>query len=116
MTLTTKKSRPIKINSEDFRYQISTTKIDEKWNFALNITVQKWAPPQGVLEINGLVTRDFWLDLSEGAKWNIGDYPVVLPKHIARLVKFAVSKGWNVVSTGKSFRLETDNGEVFAQT
>lgn len=113
MTLTVKKSRPIKIKNEDYRYQVSTTRIDDEWNFTLNVTVQKWSPPQGVLEVKGLVTRDFWLDISDGAKWNKGDYPIILPKHISQLVELAVSQGWDKTSTGKSYRISTNNGAVF---
>ena len=113
MTLTKKKSKAISIKGEDYRYQISNTQIDDDWNFSLNITVQKWNPPQGILEIKGLITRDFWLDISDGAKWNIGDYPVVLPKHIEHLVNLAIVKGWVPELAGKAFVLSTDNGAVF---
>jgi len=116
LTLTVKKSRPIKIDGEDYRYTISTTRVDNDWNFTLNITVQKWNPPRGILEVKGLVTRDFWLDISDGAKWNIGDYPVVLPRHILHLVELAISLGWERATVGKPYRLNTNNGAVFNQT
>ncbi|MEJ2612893.1 MAG: hypothetical protein P8179_23235 [Candidatus Thiodiazotropha sp.] len=116
MTLTIKKSRPIKVNGEEFRYQISTTKIDDKWSFSLNITVQRWTPPRGVLEVKGVVTRDFWLDISDGKKWNIEDYPVVLPKHISYLIKLAIMEGWDSTETGVSYKINTENGAIFKQT
>ena len=116
LTLTVKKSRPIKIDGEDYRYTILTTRVDNDWNFTLNITVQKWNPPRGILEVKGLVTRDFWLDISDGAKWNIGDYPVVLPRHILHLVELAISLGWERATVGKPYRLNTNNGAVFNQT
>ena len=40
MALPKKKSRPITVNDNDYRYAISTTQIDDNWNFRLNLTVQ----------------------------------------------------------------------------
>jgi len=113
VTLTVKKSRAISINSEDYRYQVSTTRIDNDWNFTLNLTVQRWNPPLGVLEVKGLVTRDYWLDFSDSANWNINDYPVLLPKHIELLIKVSELSGWKPQVKGKSFILNTSNGAIF---
>jgi hypothetical protein len=113
VTLSVKKSRAISINGEDYRYQVSTTRIDDDWNFTLNLTVQRWSPPLGVLEVKGLVTREYWLDISDGANWNINDYPVLLPKHIQTLVMVAKNVDWKSQVKGKSFILSTNNGSVF---
>jgi hypothetical protein len=113
VTLTVKKSRPIRIEDEEYRFQISTTRIDKEWNFILNITIQRWSPPRGILEVKGLVTRDYWLDISDGSKWNIEDYPVILPKHIAILIQNAKLGGWNSEDCGGPFIMNTDNGAVF---
>ncbi len=40
MSLSNKKSREITIDGIKYRYQVSTTKLDEKFNFTLNLTVQ----------------------------------------------------------------------------
>lgn len=116
MTLTVKKSRPVKVGNTDYRYQVSTTKIDEDYNFSLNVTVQKWNPPEGIFQVSGLVARDYWLDISDGTKWNIGDYPVLLPQHLSRLIEFAISKGWSKTAKGKVFVLKTSNDAVFGQS
>ena len=112
MTLSTKKSRAIIIDDKEYRYQISTTRIDKSWNFSLNLTVQQWNSPSKVLQVSGLVTRDYWLDISDGAQWNKDDYPVILPRHIIQLVKLAISQGW-IDSEKNTFRLNTNNGSVF---
>ena len=110
MTLTTKKSRRIEIDGVSYRYQVSTTQIDDNWNFTLNLTVQNEIDAGSVLQTKGLVTRDFWLDFSDiGSGWNKGDYPVILPKHIARFVKLATSNGWKSSEQGKAFILNVDN-------
>jgi len=113
VTLTVKKSRAISVNGEDFRYQVSTTRIDDDWNFTLNLTVQCWNPPLGVLQVKGLVTRDYWLDISDGANWNINDYPVLLPRHIELLIKASYLASWKPKVKGKSFILNTNNGSIF---
>ncbi|XCN72267.1 MAG: hypothetical protein Q3M24_18475 [Candidatus Electrothrix aestuarii] len=113
MTLTVKKSRSIRIENEEFRFQVSTTPIDEKWNFTLNVTIQRWNPPRGILKVKGLVTRNQWLDISDGTKLDIEDYPVILPRHIATLIQSAKLKGWNSESRSDTFVFTVDNNWVF---
>ena len=57
MTLTTRKSRAIMIDDVGYRYQVSTTQIDDEWSFRLNLTVQRVEPNGSVLQVTGLVTR-----------------------------------------------------------
>ncbi len=113
VTITIKKSRAISVDGEDYRYQVSTTRIDEDWNFTLNLTVQRWNPPSAILEVKGLVTRDYWLDISDGLMWEKKDYPVLLPRHIASLIKTAELAGWKSQVIGVSFILNTNNGAIF---
>ncbi|MBV1911430.1 MAG: hypothetical protein KUG78_19210 [Kangiellaceae bacterium] len=113
MTLTTKKSRPITVDDVVYRYQVSTTNIDDDWNFTLNLTVQIVEPKGGALLVKGLVTRDFWLDFSYGPKWNQGDYPTILPRHLAIIVRKAISKGWEPRKNGKAFEVSTTNESFF---
>jgi len=109
VSLTNKKSKSITIEGIKYRYQISTTKIDENWNFTLNLTIQRQETKGCVLQIKGLVTRDFWLDFSD-IKINVkSEYPIILPKHIAKFVKKATSNGWESHKTGKPFNLEATN-------
>jgi len=63
------------------------------------------------LTVDGLVTRDFWLDFSEVGSEK--DYPVLLPRHIDQIVQRALDAGWNPASPGKPFRLELENEELF---
>ena len=113
VTLTNKKSRAISVDGKDYRYQVSTTRIDYDWKFTLNLTVQRWNPPRAILEVKGLITRDHWLDISDGAKWKIDDYPVLLPRHIASIINASELAGWESQVTGKSFTLHTNNGAIF---
>lgn len=112
MTLTTKKSRPITIDGAKYRYQVSTTKISEDFNYSLNLTVQRAEPAGSVLQVKGLIFRDFWLDISDGEKWNKNDYPTILPKNISIITKKAIKNGWEPDKPGKPYNLETTN-EIF---
>jgi hypothetical protein len=113
LTLTTKKSRRIEIDGVSYRYQVSTTRIDDNWNFTLNLTVQNETDAGSVLQTKGLVTRGFWLDFSDiGGGWDKGDYPVIFPKHIASFVKLALSNGWTPSKNGKPFVLNVDNEQL----
>jgi len=79
----------------------------------LNLTIQRRNPPLGILEVKSLVTRDYWLDILDGTTWNVYDYFVLLPKHIAKLIGAAPIAGWNSEKKVKSFVLSTNNGSVF---
>ena len=113
MTLTKKKSKAICIDGKRFRYQVSTTKIDANRNYSLNLTVELEEEAGTTLQVKGLVTRDYWLDISEGATWNIGDYPVILPRHVSSIVKHAIKSGWNPRVISKAYCITTDNDEFF---
>ena len=113
LTLTVKKSRAIRVQGKDYRYQVSTTQIDEDWNFSLNVTIQRWSPPRGIVEVKGLVTRDYWLDFSDGKRWEQGEYPILLPMHVEKIVVTAITTGWAPKRLGKPFKLDTDNGAIF---
>lgn len=112
MSLPSKKSRLIVIDNIKYRYIISTTLIDDNWNFKLNITIQIAKGNGAALSIQGLITRDFWLDFSD-SPFDMNNYPIVLPSHIAKFIQQAIIKGWNPKIKGKLFILNLDNRSVF---
>lgn len=112
MSLPKKKSRPIRVNDIDFRYIISTSLIDDDWNFKLNVTIQVAEGDGAALSIKGLVTRDFWLDFSDPPR-SMDNYPVILPNHIEMFIKKGIKEGWNPQKKGSEFRLELNNKLVF---
>ena len=114
MSLPKKKSRLIKVDNIDFRYIISTSLIDDDWNFKLNVTIQIADGNGAALLIKGLVTRDFWLDFSDPPR-SMDNYPVVLPNHIEKFIRRAMKEGWKPQKKGKGFSLELDNKSVFNQ-
>jgi hypothetical protein len=114
MTLTKKKSRGITVQNQRYRFQVSTTKLDENYNFSLNLTVQHELSGGAVLKVNGLMTRDFWLDFSDlGSDWNKGDYPIILPRHISKIIELALLAGWSPTAKGLAFEISTDNESFF---
>jgi hypothetical protein len=114
LSLTSKKSKRIEVESVGYRYQVSTTKIDDDWNFSLNLTLEPEEGSGRVLQARGLVTRDRWLDIS-GSESSLsqGDYPIILPRHIARFIKIAKANGWDSTETGNPFMLKVDNERFF---
>ena len=114
MTLAKKKSRAIEVNGVSYRYQVSTTRMDGNGNFSLNVTVQLEQGVRQVLKVVGLITRNDWLDGPMVAvDADRRNYPVLMPKHIAKLIKLALSEGWNPELSGPPHDLHMQNDELF---
>jgi hypothetical protein len=108
MALPKKKSRPITVNGEDFRYVVSTGKYDDNWDFNLNITIQIAHGKGNILKIEGLVTRDFWLDFPNDVS-SKDSYPVLTPKDISILIINGIKAGWHPNEKGTPFTIKLDN-------
>ncbi|EOV9228612.1 hypothetical protein ACN5ZZ_004711 [Vibrio parahaemolyticus] len=113
MSLSNKKSREITIDGIKYRYQVSTTKLDEKFNFTLNLTVQCSESEGAVLQVKGLITRNVWLDFLESNVLDRSLYPIILPRHIHVIVNMAINYGWRYQVAGKPFIINTNNVEFF---
>jgi hypothetical protein len=62
--------------------------MDDKWNYSRNITIQIAIGHGPALHVRGLVTRDFWLDISDHPT-DFSVYHTVLPHHAKHLSKKA---------------------------
>ncbi|TPV54578.1 hypothetical protein FJ444_18930 [Aestuariibacter sp. GS-14] len=113
MTLSKKKSRPITVDGESYRFQISTSKLDENHNFFLNLTVLRDVANGKAMQVKGLVTRNFWLDISDSENYEIDNYPVIRPSHVATIVRKAIAGGWDSSPNGNALVLATTNDDVF---
>ncbi len=113
MSLAKKKSRSITVADVEYRYQISTSKMDENANFSMNLTIHREFPKGKALTVQGLMTRDFWIDFSDRAEWTESDYPVIKPSHIAATIQKAISLGWDSSKASRAFKIETTNDEFF---
>ncbi len=109
MALPKKKSRPITVCGVNFRYSISTTKIDDDWSFSLNLTIQIESGDGRILKVDGIVTRDMWLDFLKLDKYKKEDYPVFRPGDISRIIKAGLNDGWAPKEKGKPHVLKVDN-------
>ena len=110
MALPKKKSRLITLNNKSFRYIISTGKPDEDWNFNLNLTIQDSSGEGNLLKVEGLITRDFWLDFPNSTKKE--DYPVLTPNDISKIITNGIKLGWNPEQKGKPYIIKLDNSFV----
>lgn len=113
MALNKKNSRKIVVDGESYRYSVSATSPDADWNFRLNVTLQR-EDGGSRLEVRGLVTRDFWLDISNPGVRSEDDYPIVTPRHIPNIISRAIDAGWQPHETGPAFVLELDNETIFS--
>ena len=114
MSLTRKKSRGITVQNQRYRFQVSTAKLDEDYHFSLNLTVQHEQSAGAVLKVNGLITRDFWLDFSDiGSGRSKDNYPIILPRHISKIIELALKAGWVSTEKGMPFEISTDNESFF---
>ncbi|WP_417387178.1 hypothetical protein [Gimesia sp.] len=113
MALNRKNSRRIMIEEEAFRYKVSTTRPDEDGKFQLNVTIQRDAGGSR-LEVRGLFTRNFWLDISEPGVKTSKDYPVITPRHIRTIIDEAKAAGWQPQKTGPGFVIELENESLFS--
>ncbi|WP_299150347.1 hypothetical protein [uncultured Dokdonia sp.] len=110
MALSKKKSRLITLENKSFRYIISTGKADVDWNFSLNLTIQDSKGVGNLLKVEGLVTRDFWVDFPNSTKKE--DYPVLTPKDISKIITNSIKSGWNPELKGKPYIIKLDNSFI----
>jgi len=111
MTLSIRKSRPITIEGNSYRYQVSTTKVDKDGNYRLNLTIQ--SSKSNILLVKGLITRDYWLDFPSILEHDKSEYPIITSRHIIKAIKKARKEGWNHDGTDKRFVLYMTNEELF---
>ncbi|QGQ23089.1 hypothetical protein F1728_10580 [Gimesia benthica] len=112
MALNRKHSRRIVVDEENYRFKVSTTSIDKDGNYRLNVTVQREAGGAR-LEVCGLLTRDYWLDISDPGDKDSADYPVITPKHVRFIIEQARQQGWQALEPGPTFVLELENQMLF---
>lgn len=113
MSLNRKHSRRIVVDEESYRFKVSKTSIDKDGNYRLNLTVQREA--EGArLEVRGLLSRDFWLDISDPGDKDPADYPVITPRHVRFVIEQARQQGWQSQETGPAFVLELENQMLFS--
>lgn len=112
MSLSKKKSRAIIVNDIEYRYQVSTTQIDDDWNYKLNLTIVCAEEHGGCLQVSGLLTRNYWLDCPDIKKGK-DYYPIIKPSHVETVINISLNKGWIPNVSGPLFRLVLENDEIF---
>lgn len=103
MALPRKGTRPISVAEEEYRYVVSTSRSAKDGVFKLNLTVQSGDGQGALLLVQGLLTRDVWLDFPEMR--DPPDYVVLTSKHIATAIKIARARGWQPHEAGRPFVL-----------
>ena len=110
MAMNKKKSRAINVNGIPYRYSVRTfSQNNEDWSFNLNIIVQLASGEGCYLKVDGVYTRDFWLDISSHIH-DSSEYFTVRPKHIAKLIELALKEGWQPETNSGPYHFKADNG------
>jgi|GEM_PF-2387045 len=112
MAFSKKTSRPITVDSIGYRYQISTSVLDDDRNLTLNVSVLREGSSGAMLKIEGLVTRDYWLDFADGIT-DVSEYPVIKPRHTAELIRKGIAAGWQADVAGQPHILRVTNEAIF---
>ena len=108
MSMNKKKSRPIVHDDISFRYVISQSTQNEDGSFNLNIIIQHAEGVGSYLKINGIYSRDYWLDLPDTVS-DFTQYVSITPKHITKFIELALKQGWQPTIKGPPFKLAIDN-------
>ena len=104
MTLPRKNRRNIEVDAARYCFVVSTSEPKDAGLVALNLTVQIVGGQGRVLKAGGLITRDYWIDFPEVASPD--KYPVVKPRHVATIIRLAISGGWMPEEIGAPFLLQ----------
>lgn len=67
------------------------------------------------LTASGLTTRDFWLDFSDGPRES-DEYLILKPRHIEKLIRLGIQRGWQPEDAGLPFRIDVSKEEINAGT
>ena len=83
---------------------VSKSAIENVGFFKLNLTVQVESGSGSILKVEGLTTRNLWLDFPklESAE----NYPVLKPQYVAALIRHALAQGWAPEQVGAPFHLD----------
>ena len=106
MAFPKKKSRKITVDDNQYRYVVSSSKNSDSAWCKLTILVELEGQNGSVLRVVGLRSRDPWLDLSEGVKYDNKDYQVIKPNQVREFIKIAMQSGWKAAINGPEFTLE----------
>ncbi len=92
-----------------FRYVVSTSGPCPLGHFSLNVTIQLESGRGALLKVEGILTRDRWLDFPEIEC--LDKYPVLTPGDIAVVIRRARARGWNPAEIGVPFILAITSDE-----
>jgi len=113
MAMNQKKSRTIIVNGIPFRFAVRSSTRNQDGSFNLNITAQHESGDGSYLKVNGVYTRDFWLDTPDQT-YESTEYFKVTPKHVAELISIALEKGWQPKTKAPPFQLKANNSHLRA--
>ncbi len=111
MSLPKRKSRKLVVSGKCYRYIVSKGHNLGGDTFSLNVTVQSEEGCGSKLVTEGLTTRDFWLDFSDGAREK-DSYSSLTPAHISRIVELALTRGWAAEGAADPFVVATSKAEL----
>ena len=115
MALPKKKSKSIAIGGRRYLYIVSQGQYLGDGTFSLNVTAQREEGSGAKLAVHGIATRDFWLDISEGAH-DLEEYVSLTPKHVECMILLALDRGWEPDVDGPPFALTVTKDTIQTRT
>jgi hypothetical protein len=107
LSLPSNKSRPICVGDLNYRYIVSRRLSSKEGEFEIVVTVERVGGSQ-LLRVNGLYTRDFYLDISEGGLQK-SDYVIVKPGDVRVMIENALENGWKPCDGNGVFKYDYEN-------
>ncbi|WP_256081195.1 hypothetical protein [Massilia sp. YIM B04103] len=104
MTIPRKKSRLIEVDAVRYRYVISKSGADDDGHFKLNLTIQIESGDGSILKVEGLRSRDYWLDFPHIESSD--KYLSMKPGQVAAIIRRALDQGWCSQKSGAPFPLQ----------
>jgi len=108
------KSNRITVDEARYQYVISESGSSEVDTIPLSITVQHREKNGAHLRVVGLTAFRVPAEESKFYMGRTVDRPVE-PRHVAQMVRLAISRGWKPESPGPAFVLSLGNSEVFGE-
>ena len=103
MSFPRKKSRAIEVDEVRYRYIISKSGAGNDGHFTLNLTIQIESGDASILKVEGLRSRDYWLDFPHIE--SADNYVSMKPGQVAAIIRCALAQGWCPQKSGAPFSL-----------
>ena len=105
-------SKRVEVDGTDYRYIVSGPGTVEDGVVPLSVTIQYRSNNGAYLRVLGLTARCLPVELSKFYKGRTL-IQTIKPRHVARLIRLGLARGWEPELKGPPVILQVSNSEVF---